>query len=78
MVDRMDPETVAREIGAYQRLNILAGRTAITILPVGRRIRLAVGHVAPITGEGDDLAAAVAVVYAQVFRDPRADEDPGT
>ena len=57
---------------------MLADRTAVTILAIGpaprgigltgRRIRVAVGNLELLVGEGDDLAAAVADVYPKVFR----------
>jgi len=79
MADRVDPETIAMETGAYQRLKILADRTTVTIVPIGpagpeigmtgRRIRVSVGHLfgEVLTGDGDDLAAALADVYPKVF-----------
>ncbi len=76
-MDRVDPETIARETGAYQRLAVLVDRTTVTIVPMGpaaphggiagNRIRVVVGHLSTLQGEGDDLAAAIADVYPKVF-----------
>ena len=68
MAGRVDMDTIMDESSAYQRLEVLARRTAVTILAVDGRIRVSAGHVAPVTGDGETLADAVATVYAKEWR----------
>ncbi len=69
-MDRIPPETVARELGAYQRLQVLIGRTAVTIVTIDGRVQVHIGYLGNIDGEGTDLAAAIKDVYQKVFPEP--------